>query len=467
MTQKTRITLLLSLTFLFLVISPLTIFYSLGWRIDWGNKRVIQSGIFYFKVLPKGTQVYVDGKMAKKTDFFFGSALIENLLPGKYEVEIRKDGFQPWKKVLEIKERSATEAKNIILLPEKTNFSILSKNVEEFFVSPDENKVILKEGNPNPEDKTASSWSLKLFDLEKGLKSHLFFEADLSKTENDVVSLNFSPDSKKIILKADIKGVFKYYIFELDKSPVTLKSLDFSKPIPEEVYFNPSDYQKLLIFDSKTLKENSLTGDTLSSIILEDIALFRIRETDIYYMDKSGLVFKTDGSFLRKEQLNTTPFIIKEGESYEIYPSGPRLFIKNGAVLYNLNEENKTFEILLESADRLTLSADHKKIAYSNGYEISVMFLDKKYDQPQKEEGEKMFVTRLSERIDGLYWLTDHYLIFYAQNKIKVVEIDDRDKINIFDLESPNISDFFWNRVNKKILILTEKDLHLSEKITP
>jgi hypothetical protein len=78
-----------------------------------------------------------------------------------------------------------------------------------------------------------------------------------------------------------------------------------------------------------------------------------------------------------------------------------------------------------------------------------------------------MFVTRLSERIDGLYWLTDHYLIFYAQNKIKVVEIDDRDKINIFDLESPNISDFFWNRVNKKILILTEKDLHLSEKITP
>ena len=133
MTRRTRTLLFSFFIILFILITPLTVLYSLGWRIDWKSKKIIQTGAFYFKVWPKNCQVYLNEELEKKTDFFFGSALIENLLPKKYNVEIKKEGFQSWRKSLKIKERTATEAKNIILIPEKPNFTLTAKNVEKFF----------------------------------------------------------------------------------------------------------------------------------------------------------------------------------------------------------------------------------------------------------------------------------------------------------------------------------------------
>src|SRR3989344_2475410 len=109
MTKKTRNLLFIILALLFLIVAPLTVFYSLGWRIDWNNKKIVKPGILYFKVWPRGVQIYINGVLKKKTDFFFGSALIENLIPKKYKVEVKKEGFQVWNKNLEISEGMATE----------------------------------------------------------------------------------------------------------------------------------------------------------------------------------------------------------------------------------------------------------------------------------------------------------------------------------------------------------------------
>lgn len=103
MTKKARIILFSSLVILFLIVAPVTILYSLGWRFNWETKKIIQPGVFYFKIWPKNSQIYLNTELKKKTDFFFGSALIENLVSEKYTVEIRKQGFHKWKKTLEIK----------------------------------------------------------------------------------------------------------------------------------------------------------------------------------------------------------------------------------------------------------------------------------------------------------------------------------------------------------------------------
>ena len=136
MTHKTRNILFITLFILFLIIAPITVFYSLGWRFDWETKKVVQTGVFYFKVWPKNVQVYINGEFKKKTDIFFSSAHIDNLLPGQYEIEIKKDGYYDWKKTLEIKKREVTEGKNIVLIPKNPNFNLLSEQVKDFFFSP-------------------------------------------------------------------------------------------------------------------------------------------------------------------------------------------------------------------------------------------------------------------------------------------------------------------------------------------
>ena len=89
------------------------------------------------------------------------------------------------------------------------------------------------------------------------------------------------------------------------------------------------------------------------------------------------------------------------------------------------------------------------------------------YDQPQRHVGEKVFLTRFSEKIDEVFWYTNHYLVFNVGNRIKIVEIDDRDKINIVDFTEFKEPKTFWNQSNKKLYILSEEILYTSKKLVP
>ena len=104
MTKQQRIILFLICAFLFVISAVAVIFYSQGFRLDLKNRRIAQTGAFYFKVLPKNAQIFLDGKLKKRTDFLFSSALIENLLARKYRVEIKKEGYFTWEKTLEAKD---------------------------------------------------------------------------------------------------------------------------------------------------------------------------------------------------------------------------------------------------------------------------------------------------------------------------------------------------------------------------
>jgi len=454
MTYRTRTILFLSLLVLFLIVATLTVFYSLGWRFDWKTKKITQPGIFYFKVWPKSVQIYLDNELKEKTDFFFGSTLVENLLSGEYKVEIKKEGFHTWEKTLEIRKRKVTEAKNIILIPENPNFTIITNEVNDFFFSPDEKKIILK----------SPGWSLKLFEIDNNVKSHLIDEGDISKSEVQLFDLKFSHDSSKVLLELGFKEKVSYYLLDIDKSPAVLSSLDFLDS-PEKLYFLPKDSQKLLALKEKKISEVNLSTKEISSPILENINTLTIFHNDIYYLDDSGFIFKNNLSFNQEEKLNIIPFSIKEKARYEITVFNSYLSLQENDALYIFDRDKKSFEKFFELIKDFKFSYNPQKIAYFNNYEIWVLFLEKKYEQPQKEAKEKLFITRFSEKIDDLFWYTNHYLIFNAGDKIKVAEIDDRDRINIVDLAEFKEPKIFWS--NKKLYILSEENLYVSEELTP
>ncbi len=119
MNRRTRTILFILCVFFFLLAAPSLVLYSQGYRFDFEQKKVTQTGAFYCKVFPENAEVYINDKYAKKTSMFTNSALLENLLPKKYKIEIRKDGYHSWQKNLEIKERQVAEAKHVILFPKE------------------------------------------------------------------------------------------------------------------------------------------------------------------------------------------------------------------------------------------------------------------------------------------------------------------------------------------------------------
>ena len=124
MTKKTRTILFTICLVFFILAAPALILYSQGYRFDLGNKKIVQTGAFYFKISPKNANIYLDGEFIKKTSSLTGSTMVGDLAPKIYKVEIKKYGYLSWRKYLDIKEKEVTEAKDIILFPQNINFTV-------------------------------------------------------------------------------------------------------------------------------------------------------------------------------------------------------------------------------------------------------------------------------------------------------------------------------------------------------
>jgi hypothetical protein len=250
--------------------APGVVLYSQGYRFDFEQRTITQTGAFYCKVLPGNANVYINDKYAKKTSMFTNSALLENLLPRKYKIEIRKDGYHSWQKNLEIKERQVAEAKHIILFP----------------------KELLVEEVPKEE-------------------------------AIDILEIMENPKEKEI---------------------------------PQEL---------------------------------------------------TGLSFKN-----------------------------------------------------------FSVSPDKKKIAYFTDYEMRVLFLENHYDLG-KSAGDTAFLTRFSEKIENVFWLDSYYLLFSAGDRIKVAEIDNRDKPNMADLVELKNPKLYWDEGKRTMYVLSEGVLYRNSGLLP
>lgn len=457
MSKKTRTILFLICLFLFFSSAPLVILYSQGYRFDLnppaGGIKFTQTGGLFIKTEPKQVEIYVNNELTKKTDFFFGSALIENLLPKRYKIEVKKEKYLTWEKNLEIREKEVTEAKNIILFPKNINFTILTERAEKFWFSPDEKKIILLE-----EDKSSShpslpkenselgenedGWTLKLYDLERNIKSHLISEIEFFQKGADLLNLEFSEDSKEIYLDIEVA----------EASPLLPPRSTSPRSAIEE-------QEKTFI-----LKLDKLPPQLVEKKIApspENIITSKKYNQDIYYLDSSGYFLKNELT------INEIPFPIKTETEYAIEIFSDFIFlIAENQTLYLFSPESKSFEIFFDKMSGLKISPDKRKLSFFSNSEIWILFLK---DGGTKKAGEKLFLVRLSEKINNVFWLNSDYLIFNSGNNLKITEIDERDRIQVWDITStPSFETeikIYSNANSKNLYILSEEKFFISEKI--
>ncbi len=139
-----------------------------------------------------------------------------------------------------------------------------------------------------------------------------------------------------------------------------------------------------------------------------------------------------------------------------------------------MNLESKIFEHILDTNRDPLFSADAKKILYSNDSEIWILFTADNLSQPERKSGDRVFITRFSEKIEDVFWLNGFYLVFNVGNIVKISEIDNRDQLNVFDFkEFPTNDDskakisFVPNSRDKKLYVLSNGNLYSSERLVP
>ncbi len=114
---------------IFFIGLPFILAFSLSYKFNPKKLQFTKTGIVGIRTQPSGAFVYIDGKLlTDKTP-----VSINELLPGKYKIEAKIDGYYPYSIDAEVEAGKVTRLEKIILFPLIPNVEQLNKDRISFF----------------------------------------------------------------------------------------------------------------------------------------------------------------------------------------------------------------------------------------------------------------------------------------------------------------------------------------------
>lgn len=344
MTRITRRVIFYSLFFLFLVATPPTIFYAMGYSFDWQKKSLVKTGGLYLKSSPTEAKIILDDKDKKSTP-----RLISRLLPKGYKVSINKNSYHGWEKNLEIKPGLVTEARSIILFPENIlpeKMGICTSTIEDFLLTPEEKT---KKAQAASMASSTAGWLFyqdSLFTIN--LTNYILYRTDLGGYIREQISKEFLPkDHYQIIIRAGRFSVLSQngdlYLLNKDsdlfeKVASQIKGSAFSSDGKKIIYWNANEIwvaylEDVLIQPYKKAGEKELI--TRHSQSISQVIFYPNNEYLAYAIDDQIKIIELDG----RDKRNVINFI--NAKSPQIYFSEPDSYF------YYLTEK-QLFRVKLE-----------------------------------------------------------------------------------------------------------------------
>lgn len=114
LSRKIRILYFSILVLIFIVLVPITLLYSSGYRLGEGFK-LIKTGGIYVGLDESNTLLYLDGKLVKEAGVLKNGFFVQDLTPRVYHVVVKKEGYRTWEKVLEVLPQRVSETSAFIL----------------------------------------------------------------------------------------------------------------------------------------------------------------------------------------------------------------------------------------------------------------------------------------------------------------------------------------------------------------
>ncbi len=176
----------------FVISASSIIFYGSGYRWNSAKNKIEKTGQLSLDSKPKGAEVYVDGEPLFGTwKKIVGSSIettpvnIKNLLPGSYNIEIKKDGYYPWKRNVRVISGQTSLFHSIRLLKHEVPEQIIAGDVLQFSIVSDTSIVALTKKD------------FFLYDTRQKIARSLFHSE-----KNTFISFIASPNGNQFFLRA-------------------------------------------------------------------------------------------------------------------------------------------------------------------------------------------------------------------------------------------------------------------------
>lgn len=394
----------------FLIIAPVIVFYTAGYRYSFGAGRFVQTGILSATSVPKDARVLLDDQIIhQKTP-----AIVKNILPGEHMVRVEKDGYLPWLKRLPFYSRVTTFIHKAVLFLDEPASLTHEARVNESVTLPSGQKIAYAK----QEGRGQEVWTFKT----DGTQTMVARIPLVSITP----ALAWSADGSFLSLRTPLRnGISTSFVnvstgMEINLPFTSEKDGWWDTTSGNKYYAIASS--GVFQFDLDTRAKTILPKGTLAAT--EDRTQFLLLQTT-----PQGLaLMRHDIS----DPLGARVLTHLMFGSYRFRPS-PQEFIL-------LEEQGRHRIILLaKSGDeaRIILNApaslwqwepSDQRLMFSDGFDLHLYRPDTNTDT---------IITRQSKRITSMAWHPEGSAVIFAQEDgLFVMELDTRDSLNSVQLET-------------------------------
>jgi len=457
-----------TLVAMFFATSSFLILYSFGYTFNTERGIFVHAGSITIKSNPQNIDVEINGMSAtKKLSRINNSFHINRVRPDEYIVKVTAPGFNTWFKKITIRSGISTEFWNVLLTRtdyERSNYDL--EKIDNFFIAPTE-KLIAAVRNQD------GRLEINIIDINGNSSQEIFSSEKYSFTKDDQENIEWSPRSERIIIPVQDNSDKNYIIVDLKTKEIfDLTNLAQTSKI-SNVRWDSENKNVIYYMSKRDLYRLDISDPEKKKVIAKQISSYDISGKFIYYFQlPNGIIFQTnlDGTMEPLQITTSAPSEMADSSYRIIVYDKEKIAMRNKSnqlFIFNKGEKDEYFEKLLDDAAGLQFSNDGKKMLFWNNREIYAYFTRNWETQPYRNENETLSVTRYSQPINNVQWSDDYeHVIFSVSKKIKLVELDQRDNNNIFDIASlsqekskvvDNFSEdkiYFTDTVNEKTSIL-------------
>lgn len=458
---------------LFLVLLSAILFYTFGYQLDTETGETIQTGGLVIKTPIKDVTVYQNGEIAKRNgfinDLITDFIKIDNLKPKAYSIEIRKDGYQTWKKTIEIKPGQVEKFENIIILKDQYEEQAVAsdislKNYEQIWYSKVKNQIVYVK----LEDEAREVY---LADIAQE-KTLMILDAKQTSLIGEIANISWVEDSDLLAIEAKYNKKTNVHIIELkNANKVYTLTENLTNALVEQKKDGALNiYGDFVVFakDGSLFSFNYKTKATKE--ILKNVKNFDLQGKYIYFFKTDGkekYLFRTDIESADYEiRIAKLPEEYEDAEIFKAQEQNNRILLSCQKSLYFIDKSGESEKISSDITEAFFFQGGRRILLY-NEKEVWIYYTEDKLYQPDKRKGEKELITRFSGSLADIYMYQDEeHIIYRENNELKFAEMDGRDNRNIQTISKDIENQVFYSRDNGALYSTREgKIFKLSIKV--
>jgi hypothetical protein len=463
--HKIRLTIGYVLICLIIVLTTVILLY---WAQGYGLKdgEVIQSGRVFISSRPSGAEVHINGK--KHREKANTSILME---AGQYKFELKRDGYRPWKRAINVEGGSVSRFDYPVLFPTKLTTSEVKRYDSApsmYLHSPDRRWLLVQHG---------SSLTFDMFDFdnrEDAPKEIAIPSGIISSQDGQTWEfLEWSNDNRHVLLRhayqKDGQTNSEYILFDHEEPG---KSVNLTRVLgtnPSSVKLRDKKYDQYFMYDQSGQKLYTASlKDTKPILFLDNILDFKSHGDDkLLYVttesqpaDKASVRLREGDVTYNLRQVTRADRYLLDMAEYERDwfvavgdPTEDRTYIyKNPVASLKVNAKRALVPVhIFKLADPnfMAFSDTTRFIAAQSGTSFAVF----------DAENEKAYAFQLKTPLDApqqhAKWMDGHRLMAVSGGKTVVFDFDNANQEVLADTDPA--AGMFFDRQYRYLYTVTNQ----------